>query len=188
MKLGDGQAVLELIAEVGPLARLVDHSAAQVAVHQHPQDREPERRGQCPLGPLDSGINQTLGAAQAMGKLNSSKPPTSSAWMTASAWQSEICRAQCSTIARFAFGFLTGGSASNGTIRLFHFLDDGLEQAGGLRPGLGPLPFPVSLLRQMHDLRLKLHDPLVRRIVVGDFALCDALFGQGFPSGHGTFA
>jgi len=49
---------------------------------------------------------------------------------------------------------------------LFHFRNDGLEQAGDLRPGFDLLPFAVSLIGQVDDLGLQLQDPFVGRVVV----------------------
>ena len=53
VKLADGEAVLELVAVVGPLAGFVDFAAGVVAVGQHPEHRKMELRCQGVVGPFD---------------------------------------------------------------------------------------------------------------------------------------
>ena len=60
------------------------------------------------------------------------------------------------------------GRAANGLTRCSIFADDGLEQAGDLRPGLDLRPLAVALFGEVDDLRFQLQDPLVGRVVVGD--------------------
>ena len=78
VQLTNGQAVLERVAVIGPLRGIVDLAAGEVSVGQHRQRGKLELGHQGVLGPLDHGVHKPLGAAQEIGKLYSSRPPTSS--------------------------------------------------------------------------------------------------------------
>ena len=61
MKLADGKAVAELVAVVGPLARLVNLARREVPVGENPERREVEPRRERFLRPVDDRLDEVLG-------------------------------------------------------------------------------------------------------------------------------
>ena len=174
VQLADGQAILELVAIVGPLARAVNLAAGVIAVGQDPEDWERESRGQRVVAPFDHRIHVSLGAAARDREVVFLQPADllGSHHLVMVA----VAQVQDDVLGNFRLAAeVHGGRQRRKRLDpLLHLGSDGFEQPGDLRPGLDLLPFAVPLFGQVDDLGFQLQDLLVGRVVVRDVLVLTA--------------